>query len=162
MGFNLPDVCKQCGSCCKAIHIHTTKKEIKEFIDYYYPDGLTDEERFDSDITFIYSFFEEITPKEAIENNPEHDLDFVRDRVWYKCKFLTEDNKCGCHGNRPRICRLHPWYLEPKTSDYGFFRSDCGFREYIESKEHNRIMRGELNTHFNSDKIKLKALGITN
>jgi Fe-S-cluster containining protein len=137
-----------CGSCCKCIRIDNKLSDIHERNRIKFPGGMTDEDKFHDDFTFIGSFWIKLTKKEIYKIHPEYLEDNRINGQYFRCKFLV-DNKCNCHDKRPDVCKGHPWYQWPHDLDYGFFTDKCGYKLAKEKEVNKRIRKGILNPYFN-------------
>lgn len=46
----------------------------------------------------------------------------------YKCKLITDDNKCSIHENKPLMCSGYPWYSAGKRINNGPWPyKGCGY-----------------------------------
>ena len=89
-------MCKMCGQCCRMLHFPDDV--------HYNIQGKSNSE--------IYNFL-----KENMEYlGPSYKIPGAFKRrngdSWhvYRCKLVTDDNKCSIHENKPMMCSGYPWY----------------------------------------------------
>jgi Fe-S-cluster containining protein len=91
-----------CGQCCRKIHFSArTCWQLKEG----YLNG--------PEIDFINENLEYIGPSEEVGGFTTKDVKFGV----YRCKLITEDNKCSVHENKPYLCSGYPWYNHGLQAD---------------------------------------------
>lgn len=92
-----------CGQCCRMIHFsEDAHYNIQSKLDF-------------PDHNFINKNMEYLGPSYKIPGA------FKRRNgdSWhvYRCKLITEDNKCSIHENKPILCSGYPWYENGKNYD---------------------------------------------
>lgn len=106
--WKLEGTCRQCGSCCREIHLKLTPGQMRSKL-------------FTSlAVRWISWLFGFILLKIDREN---HSLIFT-------CRYLTAEGKCGNYPWRANVCRNYPlvdYFTEPK------FLPGCGFRAKLRS-----------------------------
>lgn len=132
--------CKMCGLCCKAIPMMGMSPEyFKEQAEKY---KVADET---NDVLFIHENWELILEQEVQKVNPEFYARLearraeyaaqgynVKEAYWYRCKLLTEDNKCPLQGDKkPHVCAGYPWYGSNPNTDIMLMNSECGYLEEL-------------------------------
>jgi Fe-S-cluster containining protein len=93
--------CKQTGMCCEQLGVGVPPSFLKrEWLTRY--------------LIWWHSFRYNFEYLEQYEN-----------AIIYRCRYLTEDKKCGIYKLRPRLCREYP-----KTLLWGYMKvyKGCGFR----------------------------------
>ena len=92
-------MCNMCGRCCRMIHFND---------DIHYKIQSKSTYSNIGGIEFIRKNMEYIGPSYKIPGA------FKRRNgdSWhvYKCKLVTEDNKCSVHENKPQLCSGYPYY----------------------------------------------------
>ncbi len=121
-------LCKMCGMCCK---IATFKgglsyEEVLEL-------SQSTTEEF-SQVDGARNFLSIFKPYPSVEEAKRAAPEFVemilqkygRDAkiAFFCCKFISDDNKCLIHEDRPLLCRMYPIPHE-RT----FYNPSCGFKE---------------------------------
>ncbi|MDH4380170.1 MAG: YkgJ family cysteine cluster protein [Vampirovibrionales bacterium] len=116
--FNLPrPKCCSTGDCCKGVSPSTPTRVLKQRLAEKQACGDTDD--------FAATFFSIMRPYDthqaahaevpgvvaatlaAAQKNPAFENDEA-DVIFYRCKFLQADNRCGVHEDRPDFCRDYP------------------------------------------------------
>ena len=100
--WRLAGACRQCGNCCREIHLTMTP-------------GQTRSRLFTAIavrwITWLFDFI-------LLDIDREHHC------LVFTCRHLTPSGRCGNYAWRPNVCRNYPlvdYFKEPK------FLPDCGF-----------------------------------
>lgn len=127
--LNLPQsLCKQCGQCCRtAIYKGGLKyEEIISLIN----NPSTDIKQVKGAKDFL-SVFEPVSYEAALKINPAFTekilkkLGKTKENVtFFSCKYVTSDDKCSIHKNRPDLCRHYPVCYKD-----GFYFDGCGYAE---------------------------------
>lgn len=136
-----------CGKCCQAIVLNVSREEIEQMasVQDYLSGKIDRTDLWNDDPIFIYLNWTPISTEDALRINPHIQTWFDaweksgQTRKWhfYKCSKLTEDNKCGVHDERPRVCREFPWYgKQPRISEL-FYADNCGYKIDIENLPHS-------------------------
>lgn len=116
-------MCGMCGQCCRMMHLH---QEIHDRIQEKSKSPLYE---------FLVKNMEYIGPSNKVPgtlaktwSGDESDIHI------YKCKLITEDNKCSIHKNKPLMCSGYPWYGAGKRIDNGPWPyKGCSYeRDYYE------------------------------
>lgn len=112
--------CKMCGACCRLA--------ISEFS----PVELLDKaSRGDNYAKEFIATFKPYEREEDAEKEFKLYVDLIKESgekvYYYHCDKVTEENKCSCYENRPRICRDYPdnpiQMLHPTCSFIGWHES---------------------------------------
>jgi Fe-S-cluster containining protein len=119
--------------CCKAIVLHISPEQIKEFYEKEKDlEGI-------SDIVFIYNFWKPISLREALSINPHLHTwvsigEYPESSYFYKCLMFDPDtNLCKVNDNKPDVCKNYPWYRNGPRKPFKFYSLDCGFYKDIEN-----------------------------
>jgi Fe-S-cluster containining protein len=123
------ELCNTCGKCCKIatfkgglsyeqvkeLSVSTTEDPIqvdgaKDFLTIFVPYDSTDDARKISN-EFIENTLGTLNKKEG-------------EMTFFYCKFLTENNLCAIHEDRPLLCRMYPIPHERTL-----YLPECGFAE---------------------------------
>lgn len=91
-----------CGQCCRSIYL---EESVHQRI-------LNVVEEENEDLPFIRENFIFTGEKKKYHSG----IGFVGESYIYSCKLITNDNKCGIHENKPRICSGYPWYQHGKQA----------------------------------------------
>ena len=86
--------CNQCGKCCSILVFHLSKYTPSNIIQYYEDHGCK--------------------------------VDLLKEKIIIPavCKYLTKDNLCSIHDNKPDICKNYTGQLK------GYYIPDnCGYKE---------------------------------
>jgi Fe-S-cluster containining protein len=114
--------CKKCGSCCQAIWLRYSIKDIREILKKY-PSNL--------DAIFILKNWERISYKDALKINSRIKIfkKNYKKSYFYICnKYDKINKKCTIHDNKPRICKDYPFYGKNKIPlGLVFYNDKCGF-----------------------------------
>jgi Fe-S-cluster containining protein len=129
-----------CGKCCNPVTMTDSLEKIKQRNKKRFPNGLTSEDRFIDNDTFIESFWKPLTEKEISK------LDLTKDQRnmdFFKCEFF-KDNKCTNWNKRPLICKYYPLYHIPYMD---FLIDDCGYKNKLKEvlNEHYDIRTDLIN-----------------
>jgi hypothetical protein len=98
--------CKQCGSCCKAIYLKITPRQLSS----KFFTGLA--------VAWTKWIFDFILLE----------IDYDNNYLVFTCKHHRPDGRCGNYFWRPNICRNYPlmdYFDEPK------FLPDCGYKSKL-------------------------------
>lgn len=137
--------CNMCGMCCKAIRLNSTYKDIKETVEQFYPkifNKIASEEEMeetfkDTDRTFIYLYWKEISKEEVYKINPyvrtwfesEWAKKDENEGSWWTCtKLDSKTNKCTIQDNKPHVCSDHPYYGGNLDKTSAFYSENCGYK----------------------------------
>ena len=98
-----------CGQCCRMIHFPQGVHETIQNSNFKPDSG--------SDMEFIRENMEYLGNAEEVEGSIKSGFpEWPRNKIHiYKCKLITDDNKCSIHENKPRICSGYPYYEDGKT-----------------------------------------------
>jgi len=139
-GISFPD-CKMCAQCCRCASPSSPSIELLK--------------RAASDTKFAKDFFSIFIPYLNIEEaekinsiivkktvkaaeNPENKVS-ANELVFYHCRYISEDNKCLIHEDRPALCRNYP------DSPFLVFPPDCAYEEWSKNcKEKYNQLQEEL------------------
>lgn len=121
--------CNMCGQCCSMIHL---REEIHEAV-------VGKMVKAWKGIDFVIENFEYIGMASKVGGLLHKNLKTgkVIDSYVYRCKLLTEDNKCSIHESKPYICSGYPWYGTGKNQydSAPFPYKGCGYeRESYEMR----------------------------
>lgn len=136
--------CNGCGMCCRAIPMSKSLSEIKEIAS----NGLN------SDAKFIVDNWEEITYDDAVKINPSiarkpASINRKRNRNYFSCTQIKDDNTCGIYESRPNICKSYPY----RSGRYGTGGIDidtlispdtCGYAAIASSMDNCLATAGEV------------------
>lgn len=134
LNVELPE-CSCCGICCRCAIPSRPKETLLETR----PNS-----------SFTKDFFSLFEPYSSIEEAKtvckevvERSLKAIKDKdsiVFYKCKYLSDDNRCNVYEDRPDLCRVHP------DNPYLLIPESCSFRKWSDEckKKHTRL-KEELN-----------------
>jgi Fe-S-cluster containining protein len=133
--------CNQCAQCCKCASPSTPTFELIE--------RAKKGDSFAMDFLSIFEPYKDID--EAGKSNPdiierslkicEKDNSKVNKEniVFYKCKYISDDNKCLIYEDRPRLCREYP------DIPFLIFAKGCAYENWSkECKEKYNALQGEL------------------
>lgn len=131
-------LCKMCGKCCRAIVPQYGHEELIELT----KDG--DEEA----NVFVNIFKKYPTIDDARKVVPEHVdqiINVLKDNdnfdiskiTFYHCPYITEDNLCSIHEERPDCCRRAP------RNGWSLFPPGCGFEgwQFEMREKHKKTVR---------------------
>ncbi|MGD9580374.1 MAG: YkgJ family cysteine cluster protein [Vampirovibrionia bacterium] len=108
--------CNQCGQCCRTIMLR-------------FPDSLikreTDFERLKEFLPRFNNFF--------ISGKSDNGI------LFFTCKYLTDDNKCGAYWYRSVFCRIYPFFDDKFIKMGGKALEGCGYC-YKPVREFKEIM----------------------
>jgi len=119
-------LCKMCGRCCKAIVPEYSHEELEKLA-----------EQGDSEARVFTEFFNRYpTLDDAMKVVPEHVnqiIQTLKDKgsyneetfTVYYCPYITENNMCSIHEQRPDCCRRaprHGWSLMPPGCGFDGWR----------------------------------------
>lgn len=99
--------CKACGLCCKTIVFFVGENAVK-----------TEEQ------------FELLKRWDKKYNNFEIAGKSFDDALYFKCKSLKDDGKCGVYHFRSLACRMYPKYNAPFFTRGEGIKKECGY--YLE------------------------------
>ena len=103
--YKIVGKCKQCGKCCREITFMNGNVYIST------------EEQFEAMKRFDKSY----------RNFEISGFDDNRKILLFKCKALSDDNKCTQYWNRSLICRLYPFPNKKFLVNGGQLLDGCGF-----------------------------------
>lgn len=112
--------CKMCGKCCQKLY---TSHDIN-----YYKKLLSETK----DVEFATELKTIIDMLIPILSSPS------KSRYLYRCKHISEDNKCLIYKKRPTMCREFPFY--GRTTITKLLMKNCGYR----TKDYNVHLFGVL------------------
>ena len=107
--------CKNCGECCKTIVFYVGENPVS-----------TEEQ------------FELLKKWDKIYNNFTINGRASDGALYFKCRALREDNKCGVYLFRSIACRMYPKYQASFFTRGNGLKSCCGY--YIESKNFSEFL----------------------
>ena len=108
--------CISCGECCKTIVFYVGKNPI------------TTEEQFNHLKKWDKKY------NSFVINGRAHD-----GALYFKCKALKDDNKCGMYFFRSVACRMYPKYQASFFRRGNGLKSCCGY--YIDSKKFSDFLK---------------------
>lgn len=127
-------LCKMCGKCCKAIIPETDYEELK----------IAASEGDEEAKVFVNVFNRYPSVKDARKVVPDH-VDQIIEELkkidkydlsklnFYYCPYITVDNLCSIHEERPDCCRRAP------RNGWSLFPPDCGFKGWqFEMRERHK------------------------
>lgn len=138
------NLCKMCGKCCRVVISSTPFKTIKSL--------AISGDKSAKDFLSIFVPYESISEARAVDasivdniiKRLKEDGNYKKEEItFYYCKYLKENNLCGCYENRPDLC-IHfpstPWANVPPG---------CGFEGWLfarreQIKENIRRSKEEL------------------
>lgn len=126
-------LCRTCGKCCKVVSFKNglSYREIKALAEQ---DINSSAEA--SQIEGARDFLSIFVPYESIQEIEQVNLklvedfqknfnkDITKEQYFFYCKFLSKDNLCLIHEDRPSLCRMYPIPHERTL-----FHDDCGFEK---------------------------------
>ena len=142
-------LCKQCGQCCNTA-IYKGGLLYDEIINLI-NNPLTKESQKEGAKDFL-SVFEPITFEKAQKINYKFTVDILKrlnktseQVTFFRCKYVTNDNKCSIHETRPNLCRVYPVCYKD-----GFYFDGCGYAEYARKNwsEIEKILKDLGDTEF--------------
>lgn len=120
--IHLPqELCTMCGKCCRTIFLEMcpTHKDLEQKMQTE-PEG--------------YHYFVPISREEVYKISPvyaegviKHFQGKGKEVEFYRCRFVTDDNKCSIHQNRPELCRKYP-----RPHRDAVYHPECGYKEAAE------------------------------
>ena len=125
--FKIPfPQCKMTGQCCRCAAPSSPAIELLE--------KAAEGNQFARDFLTIFIPYKNIEEAKKVNpsiversikagENPENKVP-VDQIVFYHCKFISEDNKCLIHEDRPQLCRDYP------DSPYLVFAPGCAYEEW--------------------------------
>jgi Fe-S-cluster containining protein len=129
--FNVPyPDCNMCGKCCRCASPSTPTQELikraenkdtfaKDFLDIFIPYSSIDEAR---------KVCQE-TVERSIKACEKPDTKVKKEQlVFYHCKYISDDNKCLIHEDRPNLCRDFPdmpFLIFPQGCAYENWSKEC-------------------------------------
>lgn len=131
-------LCKMCGRCCRLavpqlLHDKLEKLsasgdiEAQSFLGIFVPYSSFEEAK-----AAVPEHFERIVKE--LSQKPDFDLNKI---TFYHCKYITDDNLCSIHNERPECCRRAP--------DHGWslFPPECGYEgwQFEQREHHKRVIR---------------------
>ena len=140
--FNIPfPDCRMCGQCCRCASPSTAATELLK--------------KAKTDNKFSRYFFSIFIPYKSIEEAKKANLEIVErslkatkkpdskvsseNIVFYYCRYISADNKCLIHEDRPELCRDYP------DSPFLIFAKDCAYEEWSKQcKEKYNELQEEL------------------
>lgn len=128
-------LCKGCGKCCRyaPFRLGYSYDEIKEFVKKI-PENEEEKLCIDGAKDFLSVFVPYDDVKAVKKYNPKlvevfektFNKDVTKDKYFFYCKYLDDDNRCLIYNRRPQFCRAHP-----VVSEHGFLHQGCGFETQI-------------------------------
>ena len=137
------DLCLMCGKCCRVVTTGTSHEELcelarkndvyaKEFLEIFVPyDSVEAARKVDAETV------------DNIFNHLQNDQKSTENLTFYYCKYLQDDNKCGCYEDRKTLCKHFP------SSPWAIVPPGCGFSGWLflkreQDKERVRKAKEEL------------------
>ncbi len=137
--------CKMCGQCCRCASPSVASVELEER-------SKNKEDAFARDFFSIFIPYKSL--EEAGKINPEvverslkvasHPNSKVKpeDVVFYHCKYISEDNKCKIHQDRPQLCRDYPdnpFLVFAQGCSYEKWSKNCKKKYYLLKEELDKL-----------------------
>lgn len=127
------ELCKMCGKCCKVSTTSTPYEELKllaeqnhegakDFLDIFEPYNSLDE--MSEECKSIAQNIVNCMEKDALES----EKNIVGSLTFYKCKYISEDNKCSIYQDRKELCDRFP------SSPWAVVPPGCGYIDWLEEK----------------------------
>lgn len=145
--FKMPQkLCRQCGQCCKVVCFKNglTYDEVKNLATQDMSSS-NEPSQIEGAKDFLAIFKPYKSLEEAKANNPDLVEKFQKktkkEKVeadhFYCCRFLTKENKCLIHEDRPTLCRMYPI-----PNEGTIFYNNCGYEKQAKKnlKEINDII----------------------
>jgi len=140
--FNIPfPECNMCGHCCKCASPSVSTAELiekakngdgfaRDFLSIFVPyENIEDAKKVSPSIV-ERSFQVCEAPASKISKDQ---------LVFYRCKFLSEENKCLIYEDRPQLCRNYP------DSPFLVFSKTCSYYSWaIECRKRYKDLKKEL------------------
>lgn len=89
--YILKGKCKRCGKCCRNILFSNEKGFVKSEEDFL---------KMQKKYRYYRNF--------SISGKIESDKDFENGALTFKCKHITDKNRCNIYFFRPYFCRIYP------------------------------------------------------
>lgn len=122
-------LCKMCGKCCRVVvaslpheelvqNAQSGDKSSTEFLELFIPYNSVDEAM--------------QVDEAVVKNIPDY-----KNKTFYHCKYLQDDNLCSRYETRFDVCKLFP------SSPWAVCPPDCGFKGWLfqEREMHKKRIR---------------------
>lgn len=133
-------LCKMCGKCCRVITLPKSYKELQELADNGDKEATDFLELFEP-----YSSIEEArkASSETVDNILKY-YDEDNECVFYKCRFLLDNNLCSRYENKKELCDRFPssaWTVIPPGCGYEgwLFQKNEEIRQYVRRKKERKL-----------------------
>lgn len=133
-------LCKMCGTCCRVVALPKSYKELQELA----KNG--DKEAMD----FLELFEPYLSVDEARKVSPEtvdNILEYYNEDcecIFYKCRFILDNNLCSRYENRKEVCNRFPstaWAVAPPGCGYEgwLFQKKEEIKQYVRRKKECKL-----------------------
>ena len=122
-------LCKMCGKCCRMAIASIPHEELTE--------RATGGDKSSIEFLELFEPYESLEAALKIDAETVKNIPDYKNRTFYHCRFLRDDNMCSKYENRFEVCRLFPstpWAIHPPG---------CGFEGWLfnERELHKKKIR---------------------